>query len=266
MILSIKKLSNQIGVGSVRMIDKAVILAAGMGRRLKPLTDHAPKCLTEVHGTPILINTLKGLSSAGIRVCTIVVGYFSSAIEKLMGSRFKNVELKYVYNRDFENTNDMYSLWLAAEMLEQGVLLFEGDIFFSYEMLHRVLSHIGSRSCYVAGDYDGRTDEVVVTTDRNLRIKSVDVLSGCGIEIVPNRFISAGILVLQQRYAKKLSSWLSEFVRDGKTDLLFDAVIAEHLNEAPLYVSRIGHHEWVEIDKLGDLEKAENTFTKPVQS
>ena len=242
------------------MIDKALILAAGRGQRLKPLTDHAPKCLTEVHGVPILVNTLQGLSSAGIRRCTIVVGYFSSVIEDAVGSRFEDVELQYVYNRDYEKTNDMYSLWLAAEMLEHGVLLLEGDIFFSHSMLNRVLSQAGSRSFYIAGDYDGRRDEVMISTNRKLRITSVDVLTDHSAETGPFRFISTGMLVLQQHYARLLSGWLSEFVRQGRVNVLFDAVIAEYLDDAPLYVSRIGHHEWVEIDTIEDLEKAEKTF------
>ncbi len=248
------------------MIDRALILAAGRGQRLKPLTDRAPKCLTEVHGVPILENALRGLSSAGIRGCTIVAGYFSSVITDIMGSRFGDVELQYVYNRDYEKTNDMYSLWLAAEMLERGVLLLEGDVFFNHTMLHRVLLQAGSRSCYIAGDYDGRRDEVVVSTDRNLRIRSVDVLTDRSAEIGPFRFISAGMLVLQQNYARLLSAWLSEFVRQGRVNVLFDAVIAEHLDDAPLYASRIGHHEWVEIDTIGDLERAEKTFHKLSQS
>jgi choline kinase len=245
------------------MIDKALVLAAGRGERLKPLTDRAPKCLTEVHGTPILVNTLRGLSSVGIRCCTIVIGYLSEIIEKTMGSRFEDVELRYVYNRDYDTTNDMFSLWLAADTLEQGVLLMEGDIYFSHAMLGRVFSAMGNISCYMGGAYDGRGNEVVVSTDRNHRIVSLQVLTDHGIEIVENRFISAGMLILQQGYAKRLSSWLSEFVEAGRTGLLFDAVIAEHLEEAPLFACPIDHHEWVEIDTIRDLERAETTFADP---
>jgi choline kinase len=242
------------------MIDRAIILAAGRGQRLKPLTDNAPKCLTEVHGTPILANALRGLSSIGIRSCTVVVGYFASAIEDAVGKRFGDVALQYVHNSDYEKTNDMYSLWLAAETLAQGAILLEGDIFFSHSMLRRIFSRAGDRSFYIGGDYDGRTDEVVVSTDRKLRISAVDVLTNCSAEIRPFRFISAGMLVLQKHYAGLLCSWLSESVKRGRVNVLFDAVIAEHLADAPLYVSRIGHHEWVEIDTIGDLEKAEETF------
>jgi choline kinase len=260
MILSLKQLSNQIGVEGIPMINEALILAAGRGKRLKPLTDHAPKCLTEVHGTSILAHALQGLSSAGIHRCTIVVGYLSSAVEHVMGSLYADVQLKYVYNSDFDKTNDMYSLWLASEMLERGVLLMEGDIYFSHPMLHRVLIEAGNRSCYVAGDYDGRRDEVVLSTNSDLRIERVDVVTRCPLETGPRRFISAGMLVLQRRYCRKLSAWLMDFVNMGRVDLLFDVVISEHLQDEPIYVSRIGHDEWVEIDTGEDLKRAERTF------
>ena len=242
------------------MIDQALILAAGYGLRLKPLTDHAPKCLTEVHGVPILENALRGLSYAGIHTCTLVVGHFASFIEDVLGNHFGDIELRYVHNREYRTTNDMYSLWMAAEMLERGVLLLEGDVFFSNSMLKRVLSQVGSRSCYIAGDYNGSRDEILISADQDMRIRSIDVLTDRSAETGTLRFMSAGMLVVQRDYGKQLSTWISEFVQRGSVEVLFDAVIAEHIGDAPLYVSRIGHHEWVEIDTARDLEKAEETF------
>lgn len=242
------------------MIDQALILAAGYGLRLKPLTDHAPKCLTEVHGVPILENALRGLSYAGIHTCTLVVGHFASVIEDVLGNHFGDIELRYVHNREYRTTNDMYSLWMAAEMLERGVLLLEGDVFFSNSMLKRVLSQVGSRSCYIAGDYNGSRDEILISANQDMRIRSIDVLTDRSAETGTLRFMSAGMLVVQRDYGKQLSTWLSEFVQRGSVEVLFDAVIAEHIGDAPLYVSRIGHHEWVEIDTARDLEKAEETF------
>jgi choline kinase len=242
------------------MIGEALILAAGSGLRLKPLTDHAPKCLTEVHGVPILENALRGLSYAGIHTCTLVVGHFASVIEDIMGNSFGDVKLQYVHNIEYRTTNDMYSLWMAAEMLERGVLLLEGDVFFSNSMLNRVLLQVGSRSCYIAGDYNGNRDEILISTDQDMRIRSVDVLTDRNAETGALRFMSAGMLVVQRDYGKQLSTWLSEFVKRGSVEVLFDEVIAEHIGDAPLYVSRIGHHEWVEIDTGRDLERAEETF------
>jgi CTP:phosphocholine cytidylyltransferase-like protein len=244
------------------MIDDAIILAAGSGLRLKPLTNHAPKCLTEVHGVPILENTLRNLSAAGIYTCTIVAGHFAHAIEDTIGNRFDNIQVYYTHNPKYRTTNDMYSLWLAREKLERGVLLIEGDIFFRVPMLERVLSRIGNRSCYFAGSYDGSADEILIETDHELRITSVEVLTGRRAERGSRRYMSAGLLFIQREYGKLLSAWLQAFVQEGRVDVLFDAVIAEHIGDAPLYVSEISHDEWVEIDTVQDLERAERTFRR----
>jgi choline kinase len=244
------------------MIEDAIILAAGCGLRLKPLTDQAPKCLTEVHGVPILENTLSNLSAAGIHTCTIVAGHFAHVIEDTIGNRFDNVQVYYLYNQKYSTTNDMYSLWLAREVLERGVLLIEGDIFFRAPTLERVLSQTGNRSCYFAGAYDGSKDEILIVTDHELRITSVEVLTGRHAMRGSRRYMSAGLMLIQQEYGKRLSSWLHEFVQEGRVELLFDAVIAEHVGDARLFVSEISHSEWVEIDTVQDLERAERTFKK----
>ncbi len=277
MILSKKKVSNHIArkdcqlhtphvivQGTRRdtlyMIEDAIILAAGCGLRLKPLTDHAPKCLTEVNGVPILKNTLRNLSAAGINACTIVAGHYAHVIEDTIGNRFDNVQVFYIHNPKYRTTNDMYSLWLAHEVLECGSLVIEGDIFFSAAMLGRVLSKTVNRSCYFAGAYNGSRDEILIETDHELRITSVEVLKGRSARRGNRRYMSAGLLLIQREYGSCLSAWLHEFVQGGRVDVLFDAVIAEHIKDAPLYVSEISHDEWVEIDTVQDLERAERTF------
>jgi len=131
------------------MIESAVILAAGSGTRLKPLTDHSPKCLTEINSIPILINALENLDNLGIKNCTVVAGYFSEKIFKAIGSSFRNVQVSYILNEHYASTNDMYSLWLARHLLERGVLLLEGDIFFRYKTIERAFSMCANRTCYL---------------------------------------------------------------------------------------------------------------------
>lgn len=125
------------------MIENAIILAAGTGSRMKPLTDHAPKCLTEINGTPILLNALDNLAEIGIKRCVIVTGYFSEVIKDVIGTGYRGIKIEYIYNKHFDKTNDMYSLWLAREILEKGTILLEGDIFFRPETLRNTLTVMG---------------------------------------------------------------------------------------------------------------------------
>jgi choline kinase len=242
------------------MIERAVILAAGLGIRLKPLTDSAPKCLTEVNGTPILLNTLRNLSYLGISSCTLVVGYLSSIIRETVGERFERMNLQYVENEQYRTTNDMYSLWLAREVLPYGALIVEGDIFFRARTLARALDQARHRSFYLAGLYDGSPHEILIVTDPNLCIRSVKVLHEKGEKPRSLRYVSSGILLVQPAYGKSLSRWLSSAVETGRVEVLFDQIISEHVSEKPLHVIEIDREEWVEIDTPKDLTLAEKIF------
>jgi choline kinase len=242
------------------MFERAVILAAGLGLRLNPLTNGAPKCLTEVNGTPILFNALRNLSALGIKYCTLVVGYLSPVIRETVGSNFEGIRLDYIENEVYRSTNDMYSLWLARGVVEQGVVVLEGDIFFRAAALARALDKVQGRSCYLAGSYDGRANEVLVLTDSHLRVLSVEVLYGQGARPGSHRYVSCGMLLLQPGYGKCLSRWLTRSVEAGRVDVLFDQIISEHVAEEPLYVVEVDRGEWVEIDTPEDLAQAERVF------
>lgn len=121
---------------------QAIILAAGLGSRLRPITDTRPKPLVEVHGTPILHNALTNLAALGIKETTIVVGYRKQDIQQSCGTEFDGMTITYVESTVFESTGSAYSLWLARDTLMGGdVLLLEGDVFFEKATLARLLEH-----------------------------------------------------------------------------------------------------------------------------
>nr|WP_274542319.1 phosphocholine cytidylyltransferase family protein [Bradyrhizobium algeriense] len=119
---------------------KGVILAAGFGSRLRPLTDLRPKPLVEVNGTPILYNALRNLEAVGVKEVTIVVGYRKDDIQYACGSRFGELEIKYVESSVFDRTGSAYSLWLARDTLRSGnCFLLEGDVFFEENALRYLM-------------------------------------------------------------------------------------------------------------------------------
>ncbi len=119
----------------------AIILAAGLGSRLRPYTDERPKPLVPVHGIPILHNALANLADVGVRDATIVVGYRKEAIQRSCGSRFGGVDITYVESSVFDRTGSAFSLWLARDaMLRGDTLLLEGDVFFDEETLPALLA------------------------------------------------------------------------------------------------------------------------------
>ena len=125
-------------------IKKAVILAAGLGSRLKPLTEEIPKCLTEVNGRAILEHILNILERNGIEETVIVIGHLGNAVIDKIGHKYHHMKITYIWNEVYEKTNSMYSAWLAREYLEQGALLIE--VVFSWPGMGTLLyDAIGAR-------------------------------------------------------------------------------------------------------------------------
>jgi len=242
------------------MIEHAIILAAGLGTRLKPVTDHLPKCLTEVNKAPILFNTLENLSELGVRHCTVVTGYLGDKIETAAGSGYKGIEIHYIINEVYEKTNDMYSLWLARDVMEKGAIIVEGDVFFRGHTLKEAIYHMGDRSYYLAGKYCGQPDEVLLKTDDENRILSIKVLRGENAPRDEHTFMSSGILVVQPDYGTAFSRWLSQWVENNRITVLFDDVLSAHATDLLLSIYEITPTEWVEIDNREDLLKAEKIF------
>ena len=122
---------------------QAIILAAGMGRRLGELTSHNTKCMVSVNGTPLIDRLLTQLSRLGLRRVVIVVGYEGQRLRSHIGSRYDGrLVIEYVENPVYDKTNNIHSLALAARQLqEDDTLLIESDLIFEDGMFDLILSH-----------------------------------------------------------------------------------------------------------------------------
>ena len=118
---------------------KAIILAAGMGTRLRPITMSVPKCLVQVNSKPILEHQFDALLQAGIRDVVLVVGHLGKLLSDKYGTGYGGMNIHYVENRIYDRTNNIYSLWLARQHLNSQLLLLEGDLVFEPEMLQRLI-------------------------------------------------------------------------------------------------------------------------------
>ena len=141
-----------IGTSSVssNTVLKAIILAAGSGKRLRPFTDYTPKCLAPVNGVPILVNALTHLHDVGIQETVIVVGHLKGKIYDAIGDSFSGMEISYIESDRYETTNNIYSLWLAREHLTENILLLESDVFFERLLLDRLLANENANIAAVA--------------------------------------------------------------------------------------------------------------------
>ena len=241
-------------------IKKAIVLAAGLGSRLKPLTEEIPKCLTEVNGKAILEHTLKILEGNGIDETVIVVGYLGNVVIDKIGYKYGNMKITYLWNEVYDKTNSMYSAWLAREYLEQGAILIEGDTVFEEALIKKVLQTPQDKTFWVGDRFTREYMGSMSTVDNKNRIIDLKIVRAELIEYRDNYYKSTGILKLTPEYGKLFSQWLNNDVQKGNVQIYYDIVIGNHLEDAPIYICDITGDIWNEIDSLDDLRKTERIF------
>jgi choline kinase len=146
---------------------KAIVLAAGVGKRLWPVTQHKPKCLIEIGGQTLLSRYLESLASVKIRQATIVVGYKQEMIRAAVGAHCHGVDISYLVNEEFHR-GSISSLWIARTALSDDVVIMDADVLFHREILHRLVTS-PHENCLLMDDTVKQTGEecmVVVQGDR----------------------------------------------------------------------------------------------------
>ena len=120
---------------------KAIILAAGMASRLRPLTNNTPKCLLKIGERSLLQRSIDALISNGIKEIVIVTGYLHNQIEDFVKQQYPNVNISFIHNEVYDSTNNIYSLWLARPKADgEEILLLDSDLLYDPEIITRILS------------------------------------------------------------------------------------------------------------------------------
>lgn len=232
-----------------------LILAAGGGTRLRPFTEHMPKCLVPVHGKPIIVNALEALEAAGCTRVTIVVGHKAEVLQAHLGVRFQSMDIAYITNDRWAETNSMFSLHLGLEGGHADFVL-EGDVFFDHVFLQA--PPMGEISWMVDSRYresDGsylRVDDQGRVVEQKI-VKDQTTLSEHWAK-------SVGILLLTPKGSQDLADWLRTAVAENKQELYYDLIMAEHLDNSSVGSVDIAPQRWFEIDTPQDLAAAERLF------
>ena len=144
---------------------QAIILAAGMGSRLKLLTKNVPKCMVKVNDVPLIERVLFQLDKLHLSRIVLVVGYKAKVLIDFIGTLNIHTPIIYVDNDNYDSTNNIYSLYLAKNYLsEESTLLLESDIIISDGVLENVIAHPNHTVALVA-KYESWMDGTVVTLD-----------------------------------------------------------------------------------------------------
>ena len=247
---------------------KAIILAAGMGTRLRPLTESCPKCLVDVCGKPIMEYQLESLQKAGIGQCTMVVGYKSESVRQRFGNNYRGIKLSYVENHRYAETNNMYSLWLAKSKMDDDILLLESDLIFDDRLLQELIwDHADNVA--VVDRYRPTMDGTVILS--NAGVVDAMVLKarqGLGFDYA-TALKTVNIYKLSQ---ETLTDWvvpaMDSFLSRERTDQYYEVVFSNLIDGGRLDmgVFHMGSRRWAEVDTLEDLRIAEEMFAAPPAS
>jgi choline kinase len=234
-----------------------MVLAAGAGRRLLPLTEDLPKTLLPVDGEETILDiALDNLSSVGMTEVVVIAGYAAHRIEERageLGERY-GVSLDLVFNDKAEEWNNAYSLWLARERFADGVLLVNGDTVHPASVQETLLAARGTGDVLLATDQEKSLGEeemkVILGQDGALqRIhKGLDPAAAAGEYI--------GVTLIEPAAAGPLADALqTTWERDPQ--LYYEDGYQELANRGgSVHGVPIGSVEWVEVDDHTDLARA----------
>lgn len=186
----------------------------------------------------------------------IVIGYLGEMIVKKIGSKYQNLKISYIWNKDYRKTNSMYSAWLARKYLIDGVFLIEGDTFLEAALFSKILETEENKTYWVGDKFTPIHEGSLLITNKNGRVIEEKIVREQLSEYKDNFFKSTGILKIAPEFGKKFVKWLGEGIKQGKVNLYLDLIIAEHLSESPIYICDITGCKWADVDNLNDLRRA----------
>ena len=232
---------------------KTVILAAGAGSRLKPLTDHMPKCLLKVGVKSILEMTIENLLATNNSEIIIVTGYLENKIREFIRERFPYLQITYIYNKLYASTNNIYSLWLAKdEVLGNDMMMLDSDIVFDERIISK-LQNSGYKNCLALKRHEVHDEEIKVKTDAH----------GCVIEIGKEVNVSQaegesiGIEIFGKEALTELYFILDrKVVTEKEVNQFYEAAFQE-LSDNNLFIVDTTEYFCMEIDTEEDLKIAE---------
>jgi choline kinase len=237
-----------------QIITKAVILAAGMGLRMKEMGEEIPKGFIRLGNIPIIEHSLKVLISSGIQEIIIVTGHKGGYYENLKGTY---PEIKTVENTKFADTGTMYSLWCARDFIGSDFILLESDLIYAPGEIARIIDAPFS-DCLLLSGTTHAGDEVYVeaTENRVTRIsKNQDQVKSSVGEYVGIAKISKSL------YGKLNQTGESLFDTNPKLSYDMDCMV-QVANEHPIHFLRMEGLDWAEIDDLTQLERAQKVWQR----
>lgn len=224
---------------------RAILLAAGMGTRLRPLTLTTPKSLISVNGQPMLERQIEFLKEKCIDEIIVVTGYLKEKFEYLK----EKYNVKLVHNDKYDKYNNIYTMYLVREYLSDTYVI-DADVYLNRNFIDENINN----STYFSGYKTNFKNEWILHYDESNKVKEIEVGDDEG-------YILSGISYWSKSDGEKIVRELEEVVDSNKFhELYWDDIVKLNISNLDVYIHKIESDDSYEIDSLEDLKFVENAI------
>lgn len=249
---------------------QALILAAGMGKRLGRYTQDATKCMVPVNGKTLIEYAIEALVQNNIKKLVIVVGYKSQVLIDFISSKFNQdnlngMEIQYVDNPIYDKTNNIYSLYLACqELIKDDTILLESDLIFKPEILTQLIEN-PAKNVAVVSPFEAWMDGTCALLDDEQNITGILDKAHFDWNDTTSYFKTVNIYKFSAEFSKKYYvPFLEAYQKAFGTNEYYEQVlkVLSFLSATTLKAMPVAGDDWYEIDDPADLNIAENRFAE----
>lgn len=236
-----------------------VILAAGMAKRLRPLTDTRPKCLLKVGERTLLERTVDAMAAAGISEFVVVTGYLADMIRDFLTSHYPQFTIHFLHNADYPHNNNIYSLWMAGQVVRgQEFLLMDSDILCDPAAVMRIASE--QEAALAVNRHELGEEEMKVVVDDQMCI--TEISKTCRPEDAMGE--SVGIEKMTVAYSEALFRELDQMIlNEGLIDIFYERAFERLIPQGQTFrVIDTTNYFSYELDTPEDFHRAQELMPK----
>jgi choline kinase len=236
---------------------EAVIMAAGVGKRLKPFTDTRPKSLLEVGGRSLMERHLGHLAEGGVERTTLVIGHCGDQIRERFRDAYAGMALRYAENARFTR-GSILSMRAGLEGLDRGAIFMDADVLYHRDVLRRLIAS-DAPACFLIDPTARETGEEMMLGLRAGRVLKIARRVGTDWDRVGE---GVGFFGIGGAHLPRMRAIIDDFVARDVIDVEYEDALNVFLQEVPCAAIEIGDLPWTEIDFQEDLVKADRILAR----
>lgn len=249
---------------------QALMLAAGMGKRLGKYTNNNTKCMVEVAGKKLIDRAIDAVRYAGINKMIFVVGYQGQVLIDYIVNNYSDGKTEFVFidNKDYATSNNIYSFYMAKDyIIQDDTILMESDLIYDKSLIKDILK-VRHKNVAAIAKYKSWMDGTVVTCDKSGYITQFIDKADINYDFINDYYKTVNVYKLSKEFCKNVYlPFLEAYMKAYGLNSYYETTlkVVAHLSRTQLYGYEIGDTPWYEIDDAQDLDIANVMFSKGKQ-